>query len=165
MISIFLLIYNSSSLLLSMFLLTVPRAPTTSGINVTFMWHNLFSSQAKSRYLSCFLSLFTFTGLLKSIRGQVLFLLIKIRSDILAWIGRSVWISKSQRTLCISFLRTAFSLCLYYLLVRWNFVLLHNSWTRECKNWILWITKMRISVNKPVFKRLQLLGMIPADRR
>ena len=35
-------------------LVTVPRAPITIGIIVTFMFHSLFNSLARSRYLSLF---------------------------------------------------------------------------------------------------------------
>ena len=35
-------------------LVTVPKAPTTIGIIVTFMFHNYFNSLARSRYLSFF---------------------------------------------------------------------------------------------------------------
>ena len=42
-------------------LVTVPRAPITTGINIPFMFHSFFNSRARSRYLS-FLSLsFDFT--------------------------------------------------------------------------------------------------------
>ena len=40
---------------------TVLRAPTTTGINVTFMFHNFFYSLARSEYLSFFPVSFTFT--------------------------------------------------------------------------------------------------------
>ena len=40
---------------------TVPRAPTTIGIIVTFMFHIFFNSLAKSRYLSFFSLSFNFT--------------------------------------------------------------------------------------------------------
>ena len=41
-------------------LLTIPKAPTTIGITVTFMFHSFFNSQAKSRYLSFFSFSFNF---------------------------------------------------------------------------------------------------------
>ena len=93
-------------------LVTVPRAPITFGIIVTFMFHNLFNSQARSRYLSL-------------LPGQQspqfckfsFFLLIMIRSGRLAKIWWSVRISKSQRSLCVSFFRIHSGLCISHLLV------------------------------------------------
>ena len=42
-------------------LVTVPRAPITTGINITFMFHSFFKSQARSRYLSFFSLSFNIT--------------------------------------------------------------------------------------------------------
>ena len=69
-------------------LVTVPNAPITIGIMVTYMFHNLFNSLARSRYLSFFSYSFSFilwsAGTAKSTILQVLFiffsLLIIIRS-------------------------------------------------------------------------------------
>ena len=59
-------------------------------------------------------------------------LLINLRSVRLAEIWWSVCISKSQRSLCISFFRTVSGLCIYHLFVWSNFNLLHifhgSSW-------------------------------------
>ena len=41
-------------------LVTVPNAPITIGIIVTFMFHSFFNSQARSRYLSFFSHSFSF---------------------------------------------------------------------------------------------------------
>ena len=117
-------------------LLTVPRAPITIGIIVTFMFHSFFYSLASSNYLSLFLHSFNFTlwsaGSAKSTILQILsFLLIIIRSGRLAEIWWSVCISKSQRSLCVSFSKTDCRLCIYYLFVWLNFNFLHNS---------LWLT-------------------------
>ena len=54
-----LLILKSSSLCIN-YLVTVPRAPTTIGNTVTFMFH-IFYSQARSRYLSFFSLSFNIT--------------------------------------------------------------------------------------------------------
>ena len=58
-------------------LLSVPRAPITIGINVTFMLHSFFNSLARSRYLSFFSFSFSFNlrsaGTAKSTHLQVLF--------------------------------------------------------------------------------------------
>ena len=100
-------------------LVTVPRALTRIGLNVTFMFHSFFNSQARSRYLSFFSFSFNLTrwsaGTTTSTIRQVLFsfyflffllmLLIIIRSGRLAEIRWSVCILKSQKILCVSFSR------------------------------------------------------------
>ena len=99
-------------------LLTVPKAPVTIGIIVTFMFHSFFNSLARLRYLSFFSLYFSFilwlAGTAKSTILQVLFffflsffffffllLLIIIRSGLLAEIRWSVCMSKSHRSLFI----------------------------------------------------------------
>ena len=90
-------------------LVTVPNAPITIGIIVTFMFHSFFNSLARSRYLSFFSDSFSFilwsAGTAKSTILQILFffffffLLIIIRSGLLAEIRWSVCMSKSHRSL------------------------------------------------------------------
>ena len=107
----------------------VPNAPITNGIIVTFMFHIFFNSLARSRYLS-FCSLpFRFilwsAGTAKSTILQILFfLLIIMRSGLLAGIRWSVCMQKSHRSLCVSFSRTGAGLCIYHLFVwsNWNFL-------------------------------------------
>ena len=111
---------------------TVPNAPITIGIIVTCMFHSFFSSLARSRYLSFFSHSFCFilwsAGTAKSTILQVLFfLLIIIKSGLLAGIMWSVCILKSHRILCESFSRTGAGLCLYHLLIWSNLSFLHNS--------------------------------------
>ena len=69
-------------------LVTVPKAPITIGIIVTFMFHSFFNSIARSRYLSLFSHSFSFilwsAGTAKSTILQIFFLLIIIRSGLLA---------------------------------------------------------------------------------
>ena len=82
-------------------LVTVPKAPITIGIIVTFMFHIIFNSLARSRYLSLFSHSFSFilwsAGTAKSTFLQIFFfLLIIIRSCLLAGIRWSVCISKSH---------------------------------------------------------------------
>ena len=60
MVSILPLISSLLSLFL-IFLQTVLSALSRIGITVTIMFHNFFSSPARSRYLSTFLPSFTFT--------------------------------------------------------------------------------------------------------
>ena len=99
--------------------------PKTSGIvlstpiGITIIrFHSLFfSSLARSNYLSHFLLSFIFTrwyvGMAKSTIQQVFFILLTItRSGLLAGINGVVYISKSQRILCISFSRTDSGLCI-----------------------------------------------------
>ena len=67
-------------------LVTVPNAPITISVIVTFMFHSFFNSLARSRYLSFFSHSFSLilwsAGTAKSTILQVLFfLLISIRSD------------------------------------------------------------------------------------
>ena len=110
-------------------LVTLPRAPITIGIIVTFMFYRFFNSLPNLRYFSFFSLSFNFTlwsaGTAKSIFLQVLFII--IRSSRLAEIRWSVCMSKSQRSLCVSFSRTDFGLCIYHLFVWSNLNFLHNS--------------------------------------
>ena len=116
-------------------LMTVPRTSITIGINFTFMFNSFFNSQARSRYLSFFSLSFNFTpwstGTANSrIRQVLFFLLTDTRSGCLAEIRWSVYISKSQRSLYVSFSRIDPGLCIYHLFVGSNFNFLHNSqWT------------------------------------
>ena len=89
---------------------TVPNAPITIGIIVTCMFHSFFNSLARSRYLSFFSHSFSFilwsAGTAKSTILQVLFfLLIIIRSSLLAEIRWSVCMSRSHWSLCVLFSR------------------------------------------------------------
>ena len=70
-------------------LVTIPTAPITIGIIVTFMFHSFFNSLARSRYLSLFSHSFSFilwsAGTAKLTILQILFfLLIIIRSGLWA---------------------------------------------------------------------------------
>ena len=98
---------------------------------VTLMFHSFFNSLARSRYL--FLS-HSFSFILWSVERAkstilkiLFFLLIIIRSGLLAGIRWSVCMSKSHRSLCVSFSRTGAGLCKYHLLVWWNSNFLHIS--------------------------------------
>ena len=115
------LISKSSSPFSNTFV-TFPNAPITIGIIVTCMFHSFFNSLARSRYLSFFSHFFSFTlwsaGTAKSTILQVLyFLLIIIKSGLLAGIRWSVCMLKSHRNLCVSFSRTGTGLRIYHLLV------------------------------------------------
>ena len=100
-------------------LVTVPKVPITISIIVTFIFHSFFNSLAKSRYLSFSFILWS-AGTTKSTIFQILiffFLLIIIRSGLLAEIRWSVCTSKSQRSLSVSFSMTGAGLCIYHLFV------------------------------------------------
>ena len=125
-------------------LVTVPKAPITIGIIVTFMFRSFFNSLARSECLSLFSHSFSFilwsTGIAKSTILQIFFfffffffflLLIIIMSGLRAEIRRSICISKSHRCLCVYFSRTGAGLCIYHLLAWSNLNFLHIS---------LWIT-------------------------
>ena len=116
-------------------LVIVLKAPITIGIIVTFMFHSFFNSLARSRYLSFFSLSFRFilwsAGTAKSTILQILlFLLIIMRSGLLAGIRWSVCILRSHRSLCESFSRTGAGLCIYHLFVwsKWNFQHI-SQWT------------------------------------
>ena len=98
---------------------TMPKAPITIGIIFTFMFHSFFNSLARSRYLSFFL----FCGQPGQESRQFykfslfFFLLIIIRSGLLPEIRWSVSMSKSHRSLCVSFSRTDAGLYMYHLFI------------------------------------------------
>ena len=117
-------------------LVTVPRAPITIGITVTFMFHSFFNSLVRSRYLSFFLFAFNFTlwsgRKSKSTILQVLvFLLIIIRSGRLAEIRRSVCITHSTGQIVCLILQDRFWVVHIPFVLWTDFSFLHNS---------LWIT-------------------------
>ena len=124
---------SKSSSLFNNPLVTVPKALITIGIIVTFMFHSFFNSLTRSRYLSFFSLSFSFilwsAGTAKSTILQILFffLLIIIRSDLLADIRWSVCMSKSHGSLCMSFSRTDAGLCIYHLFVWPNLNFFHIS--------------------------------------
>ena len=102
-------------------LVIVPKASITIGTIVTFMFHGFFNSLARSRYLSFFSHSFRFilwsAGTAKlTILRILFFLLIIIRSGLLAGIRWSVCMLKSHRSLCVSFLGQvlgcAYTICL-----------------------------------------------------
>ena len=107
------------------------------------MFHRIFNSQVSYRYLSLFSLSFNFTlwstGTAKFTIRQVLFF---------CWLlqGLVVWprlvdpffISKSQRSLYLSFSRTDAGLCIYHLFVWSNLNVLHNY------QWITLPTQSRL---------------------
>ena len=114
-----------------------------TGITVSLMFQSFFSSLARSKYLFLFhFLLFSLCGPLER-QNQLddkfsFFFSITTRSGLLAEIRWSVCISKSQRTLCISFSRMEFGLCIHNLLVWTIFIFLHNSqWITFSTQWCL----------------------------
>ena len=87
---------------------TIPSAPTTIGITVTHMFHSFLSSQVSSKYWSLF-SFFLILILWTIFRPVLPFI---IRSGLLAGIRWSVYMSKSQRILCVLFSRADSYLCM-----------------------------------------------------
>ena len=113
-------------------LVIVPKVPITIGITVTCMFHSFFNSLARSSYLSFFPYSFSFilwsAGTAKSTILQVLFfLLIIIRSSLLADIKWSACMSKTHRSLCVLFSLTIAELYSYHLIVWSNLNFLHIS--------------------------------------
>ena len=115
-------------------LVSVQKAPITIGMIVTFMFHSFFQFSSKVEVL---ISLFTFFQFYSVVRRDskvnnfadflffFFFLSIIIRSGLLAEIRWSVCISKSHRSLWVSFSRTGAGLCIYDLLVWSSLNFLH----------------------------------------
>ena len=106
---------------------TVPKVPITIGIIVTCMFHSFFNSLTRSRYLSFFS--YSFSGQPGQQSRQYCtfsFLLFFIRSGLLE-IRWSVFMSKSNRSLCVLISRTCAGLCIYHSLVWSNLNFFHLS--------------------------------------
>ena len=92
-----------------------------------------FNSSAKTKYLSFFYFLSVLLigqprqQSLQLCKFSFLLLLIIMKSGLLAEIMWSVCMSKSYRSLCVSFSRTDAGLCIYYLFVWSNLNVLHDS--------------------------------------
>ena len=112
-------------------LVTVPNTPITIITIVTFMFHSFFNSLARSRYLFFFSHSFSFilwsAETVKSTILHFFFFLITIRSGLLAEIRWFVCMSKSHRSLCVSFSMRGAELCIYHLMVWSNLNFLHIS--------------------------------------
>ena len=128
MVSTRVLLSNSSSPFTSS-LVTLLKAPIITGITVTFMFHNFFSFLTGLKNLFLFSLSFIFTlwsaETAKSIIWQFFFII--SMAGRLTEIRESIFISKSQRSLCVSFSRTDSGLSIYYLFIWWNLNFLHNS--------------------------------------
>ena len=108
----------------------VPNTQITIGIIFTLMFHDFLGSLARSKYWALFSLPLIFTLWSTIWPGFFFFFFFSIiipRSGLLARIRQSVCISKSQGILYISFSKTHSDLCMYHLVVWWNFSFLHNS--------------------------------------
>ena len=118
-------------------LVTVPKAPITIGIIVTFMFHSFLNSLARLRYLSLFSHSFSFilwsAGAAKSTILQIFFFFFLFVCWLL--LGLVFWprfgdpfVCQSPiGVLCGSFSRTGAGLCKYHLLAWSNLNFLHIS--------------------------------------
>ena len=100
-------------------LVTLPRAPITIGITVTFMFHSFFFFpwQGPSfRFL--WILFYALPGEQSPQFGKFSFFLLNItRSGCLAEIRWSVCMSKSKSSLCVSFSWTDSLLCIHHLFI------------------------------------------------
>ena len=114
-------------------LVTVPKAPITIGIIVTFMFHSFFQFPSKVEVLILlftffqFYSVFSRNSKVDNFANSLYLLLIIIKSGLLAGIRWSVCMLKSHRSLCVTFSRTGAGLCIYHLLAWSNLDFLHIS--------------------------------------
>ena len=113
-------------------LVTVPKAPITIGIIVTFIFHSFFQFSNKVEVLISLFRFFQFYSVVSRDSkvdnfADSFFLLIILRSGLLAEIRWSVCISKSHRSLCVSFSMTGAGLCIYHLLAWSHLNFLHIS--------------------------------------
>ena len=104
-------------------LVTAPNAPITISIIVTCMFHSFsIPKQGRGTYPSFHILSFLFCGRPGQqsrlfCKFSFFFLLIIIKSGLLAGIRWSVCMLKSYRSLCVTFSRTGARLCIYHLLV------------------------------------------------
>ena len=110
---------------------TVPRAPMTIGITVTFTFHRFFNSLARSWYLSFLLLSFNFTQwsarTKKSTIWQVLFLSLLLLGLVIWLRLGDPFVSQNLRSLCVSFSRIQNGSWKYHLFVWSNLYFLHSS--------------------------------------
>ena len=125
-------------------LVTVPREPITIDVTVTLMFPSYFNSPERFRHLSFFSLSFSFTlwsaGTAKPTIRQVLFF---ADCYLASSSGQEktirLYISKLQRSLCVSISRIDSWLCIYHLFVRSNLIFLHNF------QWIILPTQCGLS--------------------
>ena len=109
------------------------RIWTHVAVSISYNYNHDTTSTSEGRgtypsFTHSFVFILWSAGTAKSTILQIsFFLLIIIRSGLLAGISWSVCMLKSYRSLWVSFSRTGAGLCLYYLLVWSNFNFLHIS--------------------------------------
>ena len=121
----------SSPSIFSMFFEIVPRAPTMTGITVTFMSHNFFQLSSKVQvFIKFFAFLYFHSDLLERLSQLVdkFFLLKKVKSGLLVRIGWPFFLSQNPReSLYVSSSRTYYGLCIYHLIVWLKFSHLYSG--------------------------------------
>ena len=155
------------------------KAPITIGIIFTFMFHSFFQFSSKVEVLIRLFNFFQFYSVVSrdskvdNFAGFFLLLVI-IRSGLLDEIMWSDCMSKSYRSLCVSFSRTGAGLCIYHLLTWSNLNLLHISqWitlpTQLClalysfcanllHSLIMWLMVSSLSPHSLICPRLDMIG-------
>ena len=99
-------------------LVTVLSAPITIGIIVTWMFHRFFQFPSKVEVLILLFKFFQFYSVVSedskvdNFANSLFFLLITIRSGLLAEIWWSVCMSKSHKSLCVLFSMRGAVLCI-----------------------------------------------------
>ena len=145
MVSIRLLISKSSSSCINS-LVTVPRAPITIGINVTFIFYSLFNSLARS--ISRDSKVHNFLRSLLSLSLLLLLLLLLLLYGLVVWprLSDPFGCQNPIRVFfCVSFSKTDVGLCIHHLLVWANLNFLHNS------QWISFIIIIIIIISIGIF--------------
>ena len=114
-------------------LVIVPNAPITIGTIVTFMFRSFFLFSSKVEVPILVFTFFQFYSVVSrdskvnNFANSLFFFFVIIRSGLLAEIRWSVCMSKSHRSLCVSFSRAGAGLYIYHLLLWSNLNFLHIS--------------------------------------
>ena len=113
-------------------LVIVPKAPITIGTIITLMFHSFFQFSSKIEILILLFTFFQVYSVLNKDSkvdnfANSLFLLIIIRSVLLAETRWSVCMSQPHRSLCASLSRTVVGLCIKHLFVWSNLNFLYIS--------------------------------------
>ena len=115
-------------------LVTVPNAPITIGIIVTCIFDSFFQFPSKVEVLILLFTFFQFYSVVRQdskvdyFASSLFFLLIIMRSRLLAGIRWSVCMLKSHRSLCVAFSRTGAGLYIIIIII-----IINNgiTWTLE----------------------------------
>ena len=113
-------------------LVSVPNAPITIGVIVTFMFHYFFQFPSKVEVLILLFTFFQFHSVVSRnskvdyFASSLFYFFGWLLLSLVFW--WSVCMLKSHRSLCVSFSRTDSRLCIYHLLIWPNLNFLHISW-------------------------------------